>query len=116
MGRSWCGRRGSCSRSCDRLSVGPPAPPRRAATPMSTPNADLHERAISIARHLDLDALDDAAVRTLVREHGLDLATAVLYDRTRRCVRHADLAARLQTATATSLADGLVVGVVPGAF
>lgn len=76
----------------------------------------LLERARHLTPHLTLDHLDDQTLLQICREHGHDVATALVYQRACAAPRHASLAARLQSLAPIPSTSNLIVGVVPGAF
>lgn len=66
------------------------------------------------------DRLTPDVVRRLTREHGVDFATAVLFDRSRRAPRHAALIARVTAAMASPVTEvpqvDWKIAIVPGAL
>lgn len=84
--------------------------------PWTDEDAALIRRASGVDPHLVLDGLDDDAVASLVHRHGMEMATAIVYDRVMKSPRHTGLAARLAREAPRPLGHGLVVGLVPGAL
>jgi hypothetical protein len=100
------------------------------AAGIAAADADLLRRAAAVADHPGLETLSANALRMLAERVGIDLATAVLYDRVRRSPRHTPLVRAVDarraklSASAPALhpilksppAADVTVGVVPGAF
>lgn len=67
-----------------------------------------------------LAALDAASLQEITRQHGVDFATALLYDRLRRCPTHASFIERIETLLATPQVEPLntdwKIVIVPGAL
>ncbi len=85
-------------------------------TPQSAHDCALVEQARALKPDWTLEHLDDRALAAIGREHGLDVATALLYQRACASPRHTMLAARLRGPAPITFAQDIVVGVVPGAF
>lgn len=68
------------------------------------------------APHRTLETLTPPRLAALGRTVGLDLATAILYDRVSRVPTHAAFGRCVSTVEATATLDADLIGVVPGAF
>ena len=73
-------------------------------------------RAASCEQCLDWDDCSQSNLQNLSRAEGLELASAVLYERTLRHPNHGKFFQRVRTSSSSVLVSPPVVGIVPGAF
>jgi hypothetical protein len=80
----------------------------------------LLQRAAGWKEYTELQSLDDETLRQLTREHGVDFATALLFDRFRKSPQHAEFIRRIDSLCGSPSSPGpkirAKVVIVPGAL
>jgi len=77
---------------------------------------ELLQRASAWADHTTLARLTPEATREIGVQHGIDFATALLYDRINRSSRHAQFIAELEAQPPPHNTKRVTIALVPGAF
>jgi hypothetical protein len=87
--------------------------------PLTSEDRDVLDRAARWQPRISLADLNVDSLREITSQDGLELATAVLYDRIRRSKRHGPVIQEIEEhedLASNDRAENLLIGVVPGAF
>jgi hypothetical protein len=84
--------------------------------PISAYDQDLLARAAAWTPCPNLSDCSCLELNQLAQEHGMDLATAILYDRLLRHPVHGAFVRQVQSGDALTPSQSVLVGIVPGAF
>jgi hypothetical protein len=87
--------------------------------PLTAEDRDTLDRAAQWQPQIGLDELNVDSLREIASREGLELATAVLYDRIRRSQRHGPVIQKIEeheVLASNARAENSLIGVVPGAF